>query len=609
MQQIRKDHMNETSILQNEIKEMQAKILSLQKENELHKADVAEKEDTINYLREVREQITKQNEELLAEIRKAANNSKAESTAGSPVTREQLVKKRKNKTKPVIERTKRPAIPLNRIKFTGSLVPQHVFAFNVQQEIFKEKMDPENLVVESKVLRIDYNQGKLNVESKEVPMDKETIEKGRRMMLKSRTYAKLTTEFNDFLKLSSTNVKNQPQITKKSFTLINPERVVQQIENIPNEGTEISLMPAIKEPQIIIMQDINKEVPHDLRALLEEKDRIIESLRADNKSLVERLQNRRASMRRKSALGPTDSHSDNEEGEFLDPNFYGDPNKEGLFLFYEETEPTTIESEGKIRGRPDRSKLLLDKILAQANVGNVKVNSRMIHKFVNKVYQEVIATYKESLETLDTPFHLKRPLVFQIFYKNQRVYVYQMLLNYYGMTHSAENKYAKLLKGVIKHKEGNHKLTLFASFMEITPYNEGDFEFYIKGYYFINKLWYYFGCDVLIVAMECKAIQKEPRCTWYRWLEPLNSRASILSENYEGTTGLILGKRLITFTYKAYRSNYYEFQTPKTTQEEQTRMPSLQLLCKSIVHFQVQPLNMQRTSFQPVTYFYLQYQI
>jgi len=70
-----------------------------------------------------------------------------------------------------------------------------------------------------------------------------------------------------------------------------------------------------------------------------------------------------------------------------------------------------------------------------------------------------------------------------------------MLLNYYGITQSAESKYTKFLQALIKFKDGNPKLTLFASFIGINQYNEGDFDFYIKGFYFITKIWYFYILD------------------------------------------------------------------------------------------------------------------
>ena len=63
------------------------------------------------------------------------------------------------------------------------------------------------------------------------------------------------------------------------------------------------------------------------------------------------------------------------------------------------------------------------------------------------------------------------------------------MLDYYGVTKSAEARFNKLLRGVMKYKDGSPKVTLFAAFMGLLPCNEGDFEFYMKAYYFIIKLW------------------------------------------------------------------------------------------------------------------------
>lgn len=63
-------------------------------------------------------------------------------------------------------------------------------------------------------------------------------------------------------------------------------------------------------------------------------------------------------------------------------------------------------------------------------------------------------------------------------------------MNHYGIQTVADKRYMQLIQGInINNNTGNPRMQLFASFMQITPYNEGDFEFYLKGLYFLTKQW------------------------------------------------------------------------------------------------------------------------
>lgn len=64
------------------------------------------------------------------------------------------------------------------------------------------------------------------------------------------------------------------------------------------------------------------------------------------------------------------------------------------------------------------------------------------------------------------------------------------MMSHYGIQTVADKKFIQLIQGISSHKAGNTRMTLFASFMQILPYNEGDFEFYLKGLYFMTKQWY-----------------------------------------------------------------------------------------------------------------------
>ena len=63
------------------------------------------------------------------------------------------------------------------------------------------------------------------------------------------------------------------------------------------------------------------------------------------------------------------------------------------------------------------------------------------------------------------------------------------MLNQYGIPTVAEKKYATTVRGIIMCEEKNIRVLLFASFIEITEYNEGDFEFYLKAVYFMTQKW------------------------------------------------------------------------------------------------------------------------
>ena len=53
----------------------------------------------------------------------------------------------------------------------------------------------------------------------------------------------------------------------------------------------------------------------------------------------------------------------------------------------------------------------------------------------------------------------------------------------------AEKKFVQLVLGTQLNTHKNARTFLFASFMEILPYNEGEFEFYLKAYNYMTRLW------------------------------------------------------------------------------------------------------------------------
>ena len=66
------------------------------------------------------------------------------------------------------------------------------------------------------------------------------------------------------------------------------------------------------------------------------------------------------------------------------------------------------------------------------------------------------------------------------------------MMNTYGIVNVAEKNYIRFVKSLISFKNCSKRIFLFGSFMELHHYHEGDFEFYLKGLYFIFKKGYNF---------------------------------------------------------------------------------------------------------------------
>ncbi len=65
--------------------------------------------------------------------------------------------------------------------------------------------------------------------------------------------------------------------------------------------------------------------------------------------------------------------------------------------------------------------------------------------------------------------------------------MYKSMFNQYGIPTVAEKKFVKFVKGIIVYKGRNKRIALFASFIGVIPYNEGEFEFYLKGLYYMVR--------------------------------------------------------------------------------------------------------------------------
>lgn len=63
-----------------------------------------------------------------------------------------------------------------------------------------------------------------------------------------------------------------------------------------------------------------------------------------------------------------------------------------------------------------------------------------------------------------------------------------MLMNHYGIENVAEKKFISIVQSIKAKRADNIRLTLFASFLGIPQYNEGELEFYLKGMFYITKI-------------------------------------------------------------------------------------------------------------------------
>lgn len=60
-------------------------------------------------------------------------------------------------------------------------------------------------------------------------------------------------------------------------------------------------------------------------------------------------------------------------------------------------------------------------------------------------------------------------------------------MNKYGIQIVAEKKYIKLIHGILTNAQHSVRMTLFSSFLDITPQFDGGLEFYLKASQFLIK--------------------------------------------------------------------------------------------------------------------------
>ncbi len=70
------------------------------------------------------------------------------------------------------------------------------------------------------------------------------------------------------------------------------------------------------------------------------------------------------------------------------------------------------------------------------------------------------------------------------------MFAYRNVVNRYGISHVADRKFVQFLVGIQAQAFSNIRMTLFASFMELLPYNEGYLEFYLKAFNYMTCIRY-----------------------------------------------------------------------------------------------------------------------
>ncbi len=402
----------------------------LQKVQETHQTEVRDLEDTVLFLKTTKARLAEQNESLKLEVQELKiSHPQSKSRAQHPlesapsgvicktegneededspvkITREDLLRRREALSRRNGNRLavfgkpqfRPPAANWAKPRVAPSRVMQHIFALSLKRA--------ENPLVRisGEVSGVDFDGKKLSVRTEE----RKAV--ANRRMTKCFTSAQLRVSFTDFV-----TGKQRPE----AETEHDNDKEEERLQAIAHRS--LSLWDAGRVASVLPLSGANGETPAEtqsaapaisdsLNGLLEEKDRTIADLRADNQELLSRLQRLRGSAPRKSLFCAPAGESETEESEFLDPSGTPESGSATPDNFFEgrDTRPQ--------RGT-DRSKILLDRVLLiPAATKNVtKVSSGMVNKFITKIYQEVLDEYKDSLQGLDAPFHLSKSLVYSV---------------------------------------------------------------------------------------------------------------------------------------------------------------------------------------------------
>lgn len=167
-----------------------------------------------------------------------------------------------------------------------------------------------------------------------------------------------------------------------------------------------------------------------------------------------------------------------------------------------------------------------------------RATPRIIHKFISKIYQDLLLLHRISIQSLETPFHLKHKFI---------DFVYQMLVNQYGIQLVADKKFIQLILGILAYSHDNIRLKLFGTFIGIWPSGEGELEFYLKGLYYLTKscsigltIPNADSCDSQLVSVPraLDLIRKyfQPRLRVDEWLELKHKFDMLKYTNYKSST-------------------------------------------------------------------------
>ena len=107
------------------------------------------------------------------------------------------------------------------------------------------------------------------------------------------------------------------------------------------------------------------------------------------------------------------------------------------------------------------------------------MSRKLIFKLIGVVYTEYLAQNQLNLQDFNSTFHLRG---------NLSSYIYEHLLNQYGIEKMAEKKINQFLRGIINCTD-SPRICLLEKFINPNQIDAGSFEFYLKGVYFLNNLY------------------------------------------------------------------------------------------------------------------------
>ena len=371
LSEIKQQRQNERDELTKKLGKEKEEVERLFKQNDAYKSEIKEKEELVAFLTDSKKRLNQQNDELTAELQRISNappgahpttspQKEEDKKDDNPLANREQIAKRRHELRNQAPKTAR--VPLHKMKVSSGLLSQHILTMTVKRGIPKDTY----FVSSADVVEIDYDGEVLTISTEERRLEQEALKRAKEILVKS--VIRMSNEVG-FLNLDAPHKK----LTRlnKTFTA------------------------GAKQPKGDILEN-QQEFDTLAKYLLSEKTAIIKSLQLENEILRDRLN------AYKNSAVPIPAE---EDGDFLDSN--NSPRVPTYTTFGEEMMQKAKHF--------DRPKLILDKVVAMAMNPKkefyVGVSSRMIHKLIYKVYQEIVADYKENLENFEDPFHFKPPLV------------------------------------------------------------------------------------------------------------------------------------------------------------------------------------------------------